>query len=382
VWLLLRVLFDATAVPSDRRGVGRYIDSLIPALAGLPDGPEIQVVCRPADVDHYSELAGREALAASPLTDRRPTRLLWEQTGLAALARRSRADVLHCPHYTMPVAASLPTVVTLHDATFFSDPQLHTLAKRYFFTAATRHAIRRASELIVPSAATRAELVRLVSSRAERATVAHLAVDTDVFHPPSQDEVAALRAELGLSGDQPYIAFLGTIEPRKNIPNLIRGWIASCRDRADPPALVIAGGSGWDDTVDRVAAEVPDRLRLIRPGYLPLESLPALLGGAAVSAYPSLGEGFGLPVLEAMACGAAVLTTRRLALPEVGGDAVAYTDVDAGSIATALGLLLDDPARRAELGRLGVARAARFSWAESAAVHAQAYRRAAGRPHD
>ena len=111
---------------------------------------------------------------------------------------------------------------------------------------------------------------------------------------------------------------------------------------------------------------------MIRPGYLPVEQLAPLLGGAQVVAYPSLGEGFGLPVLEAMACGATVLTTRRLALPEVGGDAVAYTEPDAASIASALKQLLDDPAERQRLGEAAIKRAAGFTWDACAEAHIDA----------
>jgi glycosyltransferase involved in cell wall biosynthesis len=277
----------------------------------------------------------------------------------------------------MPLWPGVPTVVTLHDATFFSDPSVHLPSKRRFFTVATRHAIRRATELIVPSAATRDELVRLVSPRAARATVAHLAADASVFAPPTSAEVSALRSDLGL-GDQRFIAFLGTIEPRKNVAALIRGWVSACADRTDPPALIVAGGRGWDETVDAAVAGVPAGLRLIMPGYLPLESLRALLGGSEVFVYPSLGEGFGLPVLEAMAAGAAVLTTDRLALPEVGGDAVAYTDIDAPAIGRALNRLLDSPAERASLSSRGLARSAEFSWHRSAELHAAVYAQAAG----
>jgi glycosyltransferase involved in cell wall biosynthesis len=120
-------------------------------------------------------------------------------------------------------------------------------------------------------------------------------------------------------------------------------------------------------------AAVPAPLRLIRAGYLPLEQLAGLLGGAMVVTYPSLGEGFGLPVLEGMACGAAVLTTRNLALAEVGGEAVAYTGVDADSIGRALIELAEDPDRRAELGRAGLARAGMFSWTACAQAHVRAY---------
>ena len=125
---------------------------------------------------------------------------------------------------------------------------------------------------------------------------------------------------------RPYVGFLGTLEPRKNVPALIRAWARAVGADSEPPALVLAGGPGWDDQVQPAIDQVPSRLRVIRAGYLPLRDLPGFLAGARVLAYPSLGEGFGLPVLEAMACGAAALTTRELSLPEVGGDAVAYCD--------------------------------------------------------
>ena len=145
----------------------------------------------------------------------------------------------------------------------------------------------------------------------------------------------------------------------------------------DPPALVLAGGSGWSEEVDEVIASVPARLRLVRPGYLRFRDLPGYLGGALVVAYPSRGEGFGLPVLEAMACGAPVLTTHRTSLPEVGGDAVAYTEPDEDSIKIALRALLADPARRDALGNLEQARAQEFTWAASAEAHMASYQRAA-----
>ena len=148
-------------------------------------------------------------------------------------------------------------------------------------------------------------------------------------------------------------------------------------DRPDPPALVIAGGQGHDDEIDRAVAEVPSHLRLLRPGYLRYADLPGFLGGALVAAYPSYGEGFGLPILEAMACAAPVLTTPRLSLPEVGGDAVAYTSEDPEQIATDLAALLDDEPRRLALAKAGFDRAKEFTWESSAEVHIAAWSRAA-----
>ncbi|MBN9620830.1 MAG: glycosyltransferase, partial [Actinobacteria bacterium] len=167
-----------------------------------------------------------------------------------------------------------------------------------------------------------------------------------------------------------------TLEPRKNLVALVQGWVRAASGRPGAPALVLAGGAGWDERLAAAVAAVPPGLTVLRPGYLPVESLRALFGGAAVTAYPSLAEGFGLPVLEAMASGSPVLTTRRTALPEVGGDAVAYTDVDAASIGAALTALLDDPARRGALAAAGVERAAGFTWDACAKAHLDAYERA------
>jgi glycosyltransferase involved in cell wall biosynthesis len=275
-----------------------------------------------------------------------------------------------------PLVARVPLVVTLHDATFFTDPALHTRSKAPFFRAASRLALRRAQVAIVPSQATADELIKHAGAHAERLQIAYLGVDTEVFRPPTAADIARVRGSLGLRADEPYIAFLGTMEPRKNVPALIRGWVRAFAGRSDAPALVLAGGAGWDREVDTAVAAVPAELRLLRPGYLPLQDLPGLLGAADVVAYPSLGEGFGLPVLEAMACGGAVLTTRRLSLAEVGGDAVAYTETDAESIGSALAQLLADPARRRALSKAGLTRSAHFSWDACAAAHVEAYRRA------
>jgi len=370
-----RVLVDATAVPADRGGVGRYVDGLISAL-GDADA-NLAVVCQRADAERFGRLAPSAQIVPGPAAiTHRPARLAWEQTGLALIAQQVGADVIHSPHYTMPLRAGRPVVVTVHDATFFTEPEMHTPMKGTFFRSAIRTALRRATRCIVPSKATRDEVIRLLDADATLIDVAYHGVDTRVFHRPSDADIEHVRQRLGI-GDQPYIAFLGMMEPRKNVPNLVRAWISAAQERTDPPALVLAGGTGWDDDVDSAVAAVPPGLRVLRPGYLRFSDLPGYLGGSLIVAYPSHGEGFGLPVLEAMACGAAVLTTPRLSLPEVGGDAVAYTEPDVESISGNLANLMDDEPRRAELGRRGLARAAEFTWAASAEAHLVSYARAA-----
>ncbi len=372
---LPRVLIDATSVPADRGGVGRYVDGLLGAL-GQREG-DLAVVCLRTDLERYERLLPRARVLPAPAAvAHRPARLAWEQTGLPLLAQQVGAQVLHSPFYTCPLRASCPVTVTVHDATFFTEPEHYDKSKRTFFRSAIKTSLRRAERVVVPSKATRDELIRLLDADPARLDVAYHGVDPVSFHAPSEEEKARVRARLGLT-DRPYVAFLGANEPRKNVPNLIRGWVAACQGRSEPPALVLAGGQGHDDEIDRAAAAVPAELRLLRPGYLRFGDLPGFLGGAMVAAYPSYGEGFGLPVLEAMACGSPVLTTPRLSLPEVGGDAVAYTGPEPDEIARDLGALLDDTPRRRELSAAGLARAKEFTWDASAEAHLAAWSRAA-----
>jgi glycosyltransferase involved in cell wall biosynthesis len=366
------VIIDATAIPSDRSGVGRYLDGLIAALGG-----PFAIACQQADADYYRALAPDAiVLPQHPSISSVPARLLWEQFRLPSVAKRVGARVIHSPHYTSPLFSRLRRVVTFHDATFFSDPHLHTRLKRTFFRTWIRLSARLADAIIVPSQATADELLRYQVHGSDRYVVAYHGVDQTLFHVPTIAERRDAADMLGL-GDAPWIAFLGTIEPRKNVPVLVAAYRAVVSEWSQHwgaiPTLAIAGGQGWEDGLgaELEMTSSPARVELL--GFIDLDVMRGFLGGSAVVCYPSSGEGFGLPVLEAMACGAPVLTTRRLALPEVGGDAVAYSEPNAASLAAALRALIDNPSERARLAEAGRRRSEDFTWANSARTHRRVY---------
>jgi glycosyltransferase involved in cell wall biosynthesis len=271
----------------------------------------------------------------------------------------------------MPLLTRMPVVVALYDAIFFSNPELHSPLKGRFFRFWIRQSLRRSAAAIAPSEATRSELMRWAHPRHNRISVAYLGVDAGTFHVPQVAEIDRARATVGA---QSWIAFLGTLEPRKNVGNLVRAFadvVAApvVAERYPDLRLALAGGKGWDTELERTLASSPVADRINRLGFVPNEDLAGLLGGSLATAYPSLGEGFGFPVLEAMACGSPILTTRLLSLPEVGGDVAVYSEPDVPAISAALIALLMDDADRSDRAELGPRRAAEFTWAASARAH-------------
>jgi glycosyltransferase involved in cell wall biosynthesis len=241
--------------------------------------------------------------------------------------------------------------------------------------------LRQAAEVIVPSEATRDDLIELYPVEPERVTVIHHGVDRERIHPVSEDEVQRARSRNGVLGR--YVLFLGGLEPRKNLPRLVRAY---SRVRGDA-ALVIAGASvSWNpegrEELERALASLPAeaRERVVLTGYLGTRDKVALLTGAEALVFPSLYEGFGFPLLEAMACGTPVLTSNTSSLPEVAGDAALLVDpLDEEAIAHGTERLLEDAAFRRRLIEAGERRVDRFTWDASARKHAEVLHRAARR---
>lgn len=371
----MRVLLDVSAVPARPVGAGVYTVALAAALAVRTD-MELVLLTRTDDAPRWSTIAPMAEVHAVVPT-RRPVRLVWEQLRAPRWVRAHRIDVWHGPHYTLPLRLDLPTVVTVHDLTFFDRPEVHERSKVVYFQRMIRAALAHAAVVVTVSQTTADRLASRFTPSGTVIVAPH-GVDHERFNPTAERaHDLELLARHGVY--PPFIGFTGTIEPRKDLPNLVAAFARVAADRPDL-RLVLAGPDGWGTTALRTAVEASGvATRILRTGYLPEETVPALLRRAEVVAYPPIEEGFGLPALEALACGAPLVTTTGSACEEVVGDAAALVpphDVDA--LAASLEQLLTNPTEAARLRAIGPPRAAQYTWNASAQRHVDAYRRAIG----
>jgi len=312
-------------------------------------------------------------------TGRPSVRIVWEQMHLPRLLRVLGIDLLHGLAYAIPLASPCPTVVTVHDLTFFRFPETLKPFKRCYLRAATRSATKRATRIIAVSRQTRDDLVQILQVPMEKVDVVHNGV-SEAFHPVAAEDVAAFRQRRGLPPR--FILFLGTLEPRKNVERLLEAfarWLKSAgREMCDAVKLIVAGARGWYfEHIFARAAELGLADAVLFPGFLPAPELPWWYRSAACFVYPSLYEGFGLPVLEAMACGTPVITSAASSLPEVAGDAaITVNPYDVAALVEAIGQVMEDAEQREEMRQAGLRQAARFPWSKAAAETAAVYRRA------
>ncbi|MGI8689730.1 MAG: glycosyltransferase family 4 protein [Thermomicrobiales bacterium] len=357
-------------VPGYRRaGISQYTEQIVRHLMEtLPRSNDgLTIFAGPGALpDGYVPDGVRWVPSRLP-TGQAPGRILWEQIVAPVATTQAHLDVLFCPVNVVPLAGPVPSVVTVHDLAFLAYPEAFHAAKRWYLTAMTRLSVRRARHIIAVSAHTRDDLVHHFGVRPERVTVIPNAADER--YRPADDADAITRFKAANTLPDRFILFVGTVEPRKNLRRLIEAF-ALLSDNNPDVKLVIVGASGW--LTSDLAPLVQSRglsNRIIFTGYVSDDELPRWYQAATVFCYPSLYEGFGLPVLEAMACGTPVVTSRTSSLPEVAGDAALLVDpTDVRGLADALQALLADDARRQAMSEAGIARSHAYSWERTAAA--------------
>lgn len=343
-----------------RAGVSHYIEQLLTHLA-LLDQPHHYTI-------YTTRGLGADALKLNERFTVRPSlfptinprvRIPWEQLLAPLLLRWNGAHLFHGTLNVAPLACSVPSIVTIHDLAFIRFPGTFRSYNRTYLDFATRISARRATRILAVSEHTRREVVGLLGVPPERVVVTPNAARAH-FRPPDPAALAAFRTQRSLP--ERFVLYVGTLEPRKNLTTLLEAYSRIAQEHRVP--LLVGGGKGW------MYAPVFERLETLGlrdqvhfVGYIEEQELPLWYAAATLFVFPSLYEGFGMPPLEAMACGTPVVTSNRSSLPEVVGDAglmVSPTDVDA--LATAIARLLTDAALREVLRERGLERARLFSW--------------------
>ena len=375
----MRILLDARTVHRDFSGVGNYVLELVQAFANLPDDHRYFLIVRGDSVLRDNPLDERFALIEASFShENHPLGDLWEQFVLPRKAVESEIDVLHGPAFLIPTRRSAVTkVVTIHDLVAFTLPE--TIPRKYalYMRWLIRRAVRHADRVITDSENARGEIVRILHTDPHRVTAIALGVSPR-FHPATPQEVGELRAELGL--ERPYLLSLGNLEPRKNLRGLLKAFRLVRQRHPGPLELVIAGRFAWLSRpliADLANNELADSVRTT--GFVNAEKLPALYSGAEAFVFPTFGEGFGLPVLEAMACGAPVVASGISSILEVAGEAAILVDpYSPESIAQGIHEVLDSAEGRDSIVRRGLEHAGRFHWEKTARETLAVYQEALG----
>ncbi len=364
----MHIVIDARTVTPHFPGIGRYVSNLLRALPPImAPGEEITVLVHP---DTPTDGKATIRVRGGPFSLRQQ----WE---VPRALRRLRADIYHSTYFLMPYRPGVPTVLTVYDLIPILHPEAVSRQARWLFPHLLRLALRAAQRVIAISTTTRGDLCRVTGVPENRVDVVPLAPDPR-FTPQPEPVVAHLREQMGLPPR--YALYVGSNKPHKNLVRLIEAWdLISRMPEAAGWTLLIAGA--WDPRYPEArqrarALGSQDRVRFLGP--VDEADLPALYGGAGLFVFPSLYEGFGLPVLEAMACGAPVVCSDRASLPEVAGEAALLVDpTDVEALAEAITRLLADEDLREEMRRRALARAAEFSWERTARMTLAVYRQLA-----
>lgn len=372
----MKVAIDVRTVLPNRSGVGNYVLHLIQNLRKVDPDSIYFFLSLKKNLSFLGPLAPEQNPLQTVFShENHPLGDFWEHFILPIRLMKKGIDVFHGPASLIPFRRDhYQVVVTIHDLVAFLFPETIPLKYGAYMRYLLRQAVKRANKIISVSHHTRQDLIEILKVPSEKIVVIHEA-PSPIFRPYDRNKVRTLLKErYGIK--KKYIYHLGNIEPRKNLIVLLQAFTRVCQELGTEYQLVVSGQKGWlIRSLSHFLKNYPMRDQVLFTGYVPMEDLPLLMNGAEIFVFPSLYEGFGLPVLEAMSCGTPVISSNRSSIPEIVGSAGVLIDpTDVQELAHRIVYLLRNGEERRRLSLLGKDQAARFSWEEVARKTLDVYR--------
>jgi glycosyltransferase involved in cell wall biosynthesis len=376
----MKIAIDVRTVLPNRSGVGNYVLHLTENLIRVDPDSLYYFLTFKKNIPLLGALDGRENPMLTVFShENHPMGDFWEHFILPLRLKKRGIDIFHGPASLIPFRKDhYKTVVTIHDLVAFLFSETIPLKYGAYMRYLLRHAVKKADKIISVSYHTREDLVRILNVPKEKIVVIHEAPSPIFRSYPPEEVRTVLENRYGIR--KKYIYHLGNIEPRKNLINLLEAFTLVCRETGSDYQLVVSGQKGWlIRSLSRFLKTYPLQDQVLFTGYVPHQDLPYFMNGAELFVFPSLYEGFGLPVLEAMRCGTPVISSNLSSIPEIAGNAAVLVDpTDVQALAGEIVRLLRSREERERRSRLGLVQAARFSWAEVARKTLEVYRSVKG----
>jgi glycosyltransferase involved in cell wall biosynthesis len=373
----MNIAIDATSIPRNKTGVGVYLVNLINEISNLDANNSYYIFVQSDDVDSFNIEKDNFHLIIIDSNKYRKVflRLFWEQIILPKKLKEYDIDILHSPHYTSPVFTKVSRVVTFHDMTFYTLPKVHTFFKRLLFKIYMKISSKIADKIVTVSESTAKDVEKILDVSSNKTCVTYNA-KKDMYKPiNNQENIVEVCSKYNIRDN--YVLFVGTLEPRKNIKTLIKSYSKLIKEINKEIKLVVVGKKGW------MYKEIFELMRslgidnqVIFTGFADLEDLPYLYNGAEVFVYPSIYEGFGIPVLEAISCGTPTITSNVSSMPEVIGDAgITVNPNDVDELKDAIKRIIEDDDLKEQFRKQGIEQAKKFTWKNCAKDTLQVYKK-------
>ena len=367
----MRIAINTLGPSKIKAGIGNYVVNLVKELSKIDNKNEYTIFANKDNAEYFTtNNPNFKTITLPNYTRTRFIRILWEQCRLPKLLKQMNIDILHSPGFIAPLKMTAKSIVTIHDMTFFSHPQYHTRFKQYYFKKMIPLTVKKANIIIADSENTKKDIHKYLNTEKSKIITIHLGASEDFKKIDRNKAKKFISKKYSIKNK--FILFVGMIEPRKNLQRLVDAFI---QIKNPELKIVIVGKKGWQmEEFFKMIKDSKLEDTIIFPGYVPDEDLVKFYNAAEIFVYPSIYEGFGIPVLEALACGCPVITSNTSSMPEITGPAAKLIDPnDTDDIKKTIQKLLRNEQLRQTLGEEGIIQAKKFSWQKTAQKTLEAY---------